>query len=188
MIGDGIVENIETKFVCPNTDSFHAIIQLAKDNDAKYVHTLYQKDLYYHTLNGRLKLRQWSDENGNSEAELIGYLRRDDKEKRLSNYYILKIENAHMLNQILSLTLTTDAIVEKERVLYILASTRIHFDKVLSLGLYIELETVLPDAPSSSQRKKLLLEHEQVIDILNLGGFQTLSGSYQNLVNSSHRG
>jgi len=132
--------------------------------------TLNQKDIYYRTKNGLLKLRV----EGNNFT-LIKYLR-DEKGKRWSNYELLRLEGKNpekYLNDIFEI----DTIVEKKRILYLYKNTRIHLDEVKGLGKFLELETLLV-----STRKDADMRFKEIIKLLGLDPSKQIRKSYKLLM------
>lgn len=134
-----------------------------------------QIDTYFRVSHGRLKLRQVDDQSGGT---LIFYERPDLAGSRTSRYRLLDIDDADSLGELLSSALAVDAIVDKLRELLMLGHTRIHLDRVESLGSFVELETVITDQLLEEAER----EHEEVKDILGLDRFEVVPGSYRDLI------
>ena len=131
---------------------------------------LKQKDVYYKTRNGLLKLRI----EGNNFT-LIKYLR-NEKGKRWSNYELLQLKGKNpekYLNDIFNI----DTIVEKKRIFYLYKHTRIHLDEVRGLGKFLELETLLV-----STRKDAEIRFKEIIKLLNLDLSKQIRKSYKLLM------
>jgi predicted adenylyl cyclase CyaB len=101
--------------------------------------TQHQVDTYFHCRNGRLKLREIIGQR----AELIWYERPDRKQAKSSRYGIVPVEDAEALKQALSASLGVRTVVEKQREIYLHKNVRIHLDRVVDLGTFIEFEAVL---------------------------------------------
>ncbi|NIT13490.1 MAG: CYTH domain-containing protein, partial [Candidatus Dadabacteria bacterium] len=86
---------------------------------------LNQKDIYYLSRIGRLKLRIFSD----NEGELISYKRDNIRGPKKSEYWIYKTSEPIQLYNTLSDTLDVIGVVEKKRLVYITGQTRIHLDE-----------------------------------------------------------
>lgn len=137
---------------------------------------LIQKDIYYLLGDTKLKLR----EEG-SEAELILYTRPKVKGSRESKYFRFYLSNflKRTTKRFFYFLFGEKIIVNKERLLFLYKHTRIHLDKVIGLGEFIELETVFNgDIPDSSFVK----EHDEVKKLLRLEEFPIISGSYSDLL------
>jgi len=98
-----------------------------------------QEDTFFGTRRGRLKLRSFGDGRG----ELIYYERKDKDGPAESRYMILPTREEPALRAALSKALGVSGTVRKEREVYRVEGTRIHFDNVHGLGEFIELEAVL---------------------------------------------
>src|SRR3954462_12630957 len=113
---------------------------------------LRQRDTYFATPRGRLKLRE--QEAGG--AELIAYERADAAEARESRYRIAPVADPAALREALGAALGTVAVVEKRRHLLVWEGGRIHRDRVQGLGDFVELEGVA-DAGSDLAREAALV-------------------------------
>ncbi len=116
------------------------------------VDILRQTDTFFHTPQGRLKLRELPD-----HSQLIYYERADVSGPKASNYLITRTQDkteTQNLKALLSAALGIRGIVKKERYLYLAGNTRIHLDKVEGLGNFLELEVVLEadDAHTAGER------------------------------------
>ena len=100
---------------------------------------LVQRDTYFKTTTGRLKLRE--EHEG---ATLVQYDRPDAARARLSSYRLVPVDDAEGLRTALEAALGTLVVVEKERHLFIHDGVRIHLDTVKDLGTFLELEGVAP--------------------------------------------
>jgi predicted adenylyl cyclase CyaB len=127
-----------------------------------------QKDTFFYTKSGRLKLR----ETPNNSA-LIYYDRKDSVNPTLSEIQIHSVENTDSLKTILTQSIGIRGIVKKKRRLYHYDQTRIHLDDVESLGKFIELEVLLEKEQSFSSgvavakdlMKKFDIDKNDLIDV-----------------------
>ena len=159
--------NLELKI---KVESHTKLINTLRRINAEKKGILRQKDIYYKTGKGLLKLRI----EGNSYT-LIKYLR-DEKGKRWSNYELLRLEGKNpekYLNDIFDV----DTIVEKKRILYLYKNTRIHLDEVERLGKFLELETLLV-----STRKDAEERFKEIIKLLDLDPTKQIKKSYKLLI------
>jgi homotetrameric cytidine deaminase len=130
---------------------------------------LRQRDTYFRTRSGRLKLRE--EEPGG--ATLIQYDRPDAAEARESRYRLTSVAEPDTLRASLDAALGTLVVVDKERHLLLWEGVRIHLDTVQGLGSFVELEGV---AASGSD---LGGEHEKVARLREaLGIGEILTDSY----------
>jgi homotetrameric cytidine deaminase len=104
--------------------------------------TLHQRDTYFRTRSGRLKLRT----DPSSASELIAYRRPDDAEPSESAYVLATVSEPNAMAEALEAALGTVVVVSKRRRLFLWEGVRIHLDEVEDLGSFVEFEAVLPDA------------------------------------------
>jgi predicted adenylyl cyclase CyaB len=137
--------------------SFRKYENILKSLGIKPKEFLNQKDIYYETKNGLLKLRI---ENGRNS--LIKYSRDERSKSRVSNYDVIKI-NDNSSEKFFGDILKIKAVVEKKRILYLYKDTRIHLDKIKRLGNFIELESVVV-----KDKKSATKEFNEVVELLSL--------------------
>ena len=136
----GVRLNVELKAHC-------ADLELARERcaaiGAAEQGVLEQRDTYFSTVRGRLKLR----ELGSGTSELLAYERVDDPEATESSYLLVPVAAPHELSEALVAALGEPlVVVSKRRRLFLHEGVRIHLDDVDGLGSFIEFEAVLPDA------------------------------------------
>lgn len=102
---------------------------------ATFLGTHAQKDTYFNTTIGRLKLREYD-----GYSALIYYNRDETKRNKLSEVMYYKHETNMALLEILKLQMGVKVCVEKVRKLYKVDNVSIHLDTVKGLGTYIEVE------------------------------------------------
>jgi homotetrameric cytidine deaminase len=115
---------------------------------------LHQRDTYFRTTEGRLKLRE---EDG--RATLIAYARADEATARLSAYHLADVSDPAATTAALNAALGSTVTVTKARRLLLWQGVRIHLDDVAGLGTWVELEAVAPP------RSDLTAEHAQVAEL-----------------------
>jgi adenylate cyclase class IV len=145
---------------------------------------LSQEDTYFHVPEGRLKLRRIVDADAPGAApargELIFYRRVDRAEARRSDYALVDLRSdVDGLRRLLADTLGTVAIVRKERIVYLLESTRIHLDTVDALGDFIEIERVMAAGDSEGAARA---EVERIAAALSVRSADLVAASYADLV------
>lgn len=160
--------NLEIKVKVKNFDLILAALKKIK---AKKSELLHQKDVYFSTSKGLLKLRK----EGKSQ-QLIRYQRDEKGKNRWSNFEILDLHQAHAESFLRNL-LTCEVVVEKERLLYLFGDTRIHLDKVKKLGNFIELETRVLSTKKEARQQFLFL-----LKALQLDPKEELRLSYHDLL------
>jgi predicted adenylyl cyclase CyaB len=106
-----------------------------------------QDDTFFMCHNGRLKLRVFSE----SQGELIFYKRNDSLNPKESQYVITPTSTPYELRETLVLALGECGRVRKQRTLFLAGNTRIHLDEVEGLGAFMELEVVLSDGETVAQ-------------------------------------
>lgn len=103
-----------------------------------------QDDTFFRCPQGRLKLRAFSD----SEGELIFYRRADQAGPKESFYLRTPTTDPAGLREALTLAWGQAGRVRKQRRLFLAGRTRIHLDRVQGLGDFVELEVVLAEGES----------------------------------------
>jgi len=106
-----------------------------------------QDDTFFECHNGRLKLRIFSE----SQGELIFYKRDNSPDPKESQYVITPTSTPYKLRETLVLALGDCGRVRKQRTLFLAGETRIHIDEVEGLGQFMELEVVLSDGETAAQ-------------------------------------
>lgn len=125
--------NLELKARCAQWETARAVAERSGAIDKGILH---QRDTYFRVQTGRLKLRVIND----ATAELIQYERAEDGAERFSRYRKIDVADPDGLREALAESLGTLVEVKKERHLYMYGATRIHLDRVESLGSFIEFE------------------------------------------------
>ena len=161
--------NVELKAVDP--DPARSLAS-ARELGAEDRGVLRQRDTYFRTRWGRLKLRE--EEPGG--ATLIQYDRPDAAQARESRYRLSPVPDPDALRASLDAALGTLVVVDKERRLLLWEGVRIHLDTVQGLGSFVELEGV------AGAGSDLSAEHEKVArlrEALHIGDVLTDSYSDQ---------
>jgi predicted adenylyl cyclase CyaB len=128
-----------------------------------------QDDTFFTCPNGRLKLRAFSD----AEGELIFYRRDDQAGPKQSFYLRSRTADPDGLREVLRLAHGVAGRVIKARTLYLVGRTRVHLDRVQGLGEFVELEVVLEDDESADDgvreahalMARLGIEPSQLVDV-----------------------
>ena len=141
--------NVELKALDPDpARSLAACRELGAEDKG----VLRQRDTYFRTRAGRLKLRV--QEPGG--AVLIQYDRPDAAQARESRYRLSPVPEPDALRDSLDAALGTLVVVDKERHLFLWEGVRIHLDTVEGLGSFVELEGVAPEESDlSAEREKV---------------------------------
>jgi homotetrameric cytidine deaminase len=158
--------NVELKAVDPDPARSLAT---CRELGAEDKGVLRQRDTYFRTRAGRLKLRE--EEPGG--AVLIHYDRPDAAEARESRYRLSPVPEPDVLRASLHEALGTLVVVDKERHLFMWEGVRIHLDTVAGLGSFVELEGVAPDASDLSAEREKVAHLQRALGIGDV-----LTGSY----------
>jgi adenylate cyclase class 2 len=135
LAGDGGGRNLELKAHDPAPT---ATLEACRKLGAVDCGLLWQRDTYFNTTQGRLKLR----EQRPGRCQLIHYHRADQTEECESRYRILEVTDADTIRSFLAESLGVRATVTKQRRLFLWRSIRIHLDDVEGQGRFIEFEAV----------------------------------------------
>jgi len=171
--------NIEIKARCQD---LVAAEDAARRLGARRAARLRQEDTYFHVPEGRLKLRRIEDADapGATSGELIFYRRADQAGARRSDYALVDLRSdVDGLRRLLADTLGTVARVRKERIVYLLESTRIHLDAVDGLGHFVEIERVMAGGDSEGAARA---EVERVAAALRVRSADLIAASYADLL------
>ncbi|XP_028397002.1 uncharacterized protein LOC114520855 [Dendronephthya gigantea] len=136
--------NVEIKATIRDYDQFRSLAETISGQKGELI---VQEDIFFHAPNGRLKLRILQDR----PSELISYSRSDQSGPKLSEFYITEIPKPEDLKKTLGTSLGVKGVVKKERLLFLVGQTRIHLDKVESLGCFMELEVVLRENQTTNE-------------------------------------
>ena len=137
-------ENIEIKAKAVDFNRQKKIAETLSDIPAEQI---WQEDIFFKISKGRLKLRIFDCRSG----ELIYYMRTDSSGPKVSKYEISVTNEPESLKNILKSSLGVRGVIKKQRTLYKIGFTRIHFDQVEDLGNFIELEFVMQDNSSKNE-------------------------------------
>jgi len=139
------------------------------------VQELSQLDTFFHSLSGRLKLRELAD----GKAQLIHYERPDQDGPKRSDYTIFETREPESLKAVLTRALGVRGVIRKVRSLYMIGQTRLHLDVVEGLGEFLELEVVLEPQQSEVQGRDLA---EALMDKLGLDRRDLQETAYMDLL------
>jgi predicted adenylyl cyclase CyaB len=134
-----------------------------------------QEDVFFQVRAGRLKLRIFSP----GEGELICYHRSDISGPKQSDYSISRTADPAGLRAALAAALGIRGVVRKQRDLYLVGQTRIHFDDVESLGRFIELEVVLQGSQTPEDGARIA---QELMATLQIRPADLIEGAYVDLL------
>ncbi len=166
----------------PRNVEIKARIENIKDLEDKVVDIadgepteIIQDDTFFNCINGRLKLRTFSEDRG----ELIFYKRADESGPKECFYLISKTSEPSTLREALNLAYGAAGRVQKRRMVYLVGRTRIHLDRVKGLGNFLELEVVLEDSETSEDGVE---EAKAILSRLGVKDAQLTEGAYVDLL------
>lgn len=165
------MQNVEFKARCASLDSLRKILD---DRGVALEKCMHQVDTYFQVPQGRLKLRQIDGQR----TELIHYQRANKAEARLSDYVRVEIGDPSATSQALTRALGVCCVVDKTRELYLWEQTRVHLDRVVGLGEFLELETVVTVQSEAEARA----ECERIRSTLGVELEDLLDKSYADMV------
>ncbi len=134
-----------------------------------------QDDTFFACARGRLKLRVFADGRG----ELIAYQRPDAAGPKTSDYAITPVADPDALRATLARALGVTGRVIKQRTLLKIGRTRVHLDRVVGLGDFLELEVVLRDGESADDG---VTEAHALLARLAIAPAQLVRGAYVDLL------
>ena len=136
---------------------------------------LEQDDTFFACERGRLKLRAFSD----AEGQLIFYQRPDQTGPKESFFVLSPTTSPDSLRETLALAFGAAGRVRKHRTLYLVGRTRVHLDRVERLGDFLELEVVLRPGETAEAGVK---EARSLMVALGIADGQLIDGAYVDLL------
>jgi predicted adenylyl cyclase CyaB len=170
-----MARNIEIKARIASVES---LLPLAANVADEGPIAIFQDDTFFPCPNGRLKLRAFSDHDG----QLIFYRRPDSFGPKESFYVISPISSPDTLRQALALAYGEAGRVIKHRTLFLAGRTRIHLDRVEGLGDFLELEVVLADGEANETGASVA---DELLDKLGIARDQLIDGAYVDMLAKS---
>ena len=144
------------------------------------VEYLQQRDVFFRTKRGRLKLRHV----GPDSAELIYYERPDTELPTESRYFVAPTSQPAALEAALSKALGVRGEVHKSRVVHHVERTRVHLDQVDGLGAFLELEVVLANSETIEQGEAIA---HQLLERLGVSRDDLIAEAYIDLVEANEQ-
>lgn len=166
--------NIEIKARLRNHDQIRRRAESLSDTPVQLIP---QEDIFFHTSQGRLKLRTLPGGKG----QLIYYTRPDQEGPKRSDYHISHTSDPENLQRVLALAYGVRGIVRKTRYLYLVGQTRVHLDDVEGLGHFMELEVVLQDGQSDAEGQRIARD---LMARLGIEDHDLVEGAYLDLLES----
>jgi adenylate cyclase, class 2 len=134
-----------------------------------------QIDTYFNVSSGRLKLRE-----GNIENALIYYERPDTANAKQSSIILYKHQPEISLKEILIKVNGIKIVVDKRRKIYFIGNVKFHFDTVLELGTFIEVEAI--DETGRISPEELQKQCDFYSSFFGLEAADYISKSYSDLI------
>ena len=169
-----MARNVEIKARVVDYHAFLGRVKRIAESDPVEI---MQDDTFFYCPNGRLKLREFSPEEG----QLIFYQRNNTTGPKESRYFIAPISDPGSLRNTLSLALGISGRVRKRRLLFLTGNTRIHLDEVEGLGEFMELEVVLTDEQSIEDGEVMA---RNLMRELAVSEEHLLDGAYVDMLNN----
>ncbi|HTH30034.1 MAG TPA: class IV adenylate cyclase [Lacibacter sp.] len=165
--------NIEIKARCADASFIRNYLQ---QNNARFVGVDEQRDTYFNTSTGRLKMRQGPIENA-----LIYYNRENKAGPKLSEVKLLPLNNnAELLKELLMKAHGIKVVVKKKREIWFIDNVKFHIDEVESLGSFVEIEAI--DADGSLGLEKIKEQCYFYLQQFQIGDDNLLTHSYSDLL------
>ena len=164
--------NIEIKARARDFEEVRRRAELLSDTP---VEVIPQKDIFFNTERGRLKLRLLALNLG----QLIYYTRPDQEGPKRSEYHICETPDPENLRRVLELACGIRGVVKKTRYLYLVGQTRVHLDDVEGLGQFMELEVVMREGQSDAEGQAIA---EELMSRLRVERGDLIEGAYMDLL------
>lgn len=145
-----------------------------------FLGTEVQTDTYFNVTKGRLKLRE-----GNLKSTLISYYREESAGAKIAEVMLYPHEPNIMLQKILTEQFGIKVIVNKKRKKYSLKNAVFHFDNVVDLGAFLEVE--ITDEEGSFTLETMQTEIDKYLLFFELEKSQLISASYSDLLMEKNR-
>jgi adenylate cyclase class 2 len=135
----------------------------------------HQIDTYFNVPAGRLKLRE-----GNIENALIYYERPDIADSKQSDIILYRHQPESSLKEILTRVNGIKVIVDKRRKIYFIENVKFHFDTVIELGTFIEVEAI--NETALMDMEKLKEQCKYYFSYFGLNDSDYINKSYSDLI------
>lgn len=165
--------NVEIKAAIPSVEELLPRASAIADRGP---FEIIQDDTFFVCAGGRLKLRMFNP----TEGELIFYRRPDQQGPKESCYLRSPTTAPETLRESLSLAYGQAGRVQKHRTLFLVGRTRVHLDRVVGLGDFLEIEVVLNESEPSETGVR---EAHEILAKLGIEDSQLIEGAYLDLLN-----
>ena len=157
------------------SENNHRLEELIKSKPSRFVGTDHQTDTYFNVPNGRLKLREGTIENA-----LIYYKRENTSGPKKSDILLYQHKPDPVLKLMLIKSLGIKVVVDKTRKIYFIDNVKIHFDDVLGLGSFVEVEAI--DQDGTFGLEKIKAQCEAYRKLFKITDEQFIAESYSDLL------
>lgn len=134
-----------------------------------------QVDTYFNVVKGRLKLRE-----GNIENALINYDRDNVSNSKQSDIILYQHEPNIALKNILIKQLGVKIVIDKKRKIYFIDNVKFHFDIVVHLGTFLEVEAI--ESHEKFTTEELKQQCDKYFNYFGLDKEQLVDKSYSDLL------
>ena len=135
-----------------------------------------QIDTYFRVPHGRLKLRE-----GTVEHALIHYHRPDTADPKRSDVTLVPTgSDASALKMALTAALGVLVVVDKTREIYFVDNVKVHLDRVVGLGTFVEVEAIADDTHQTEE--VLRAQCERMLAALGVREADLIAVSYSDLL------
>ena len=149
-------QNLELKVAVPDLRPFRR--RAAALPGVRAVGPIRQVDRYFSVETGYLKLRTARL----GDAELIRYQRSSVGGVRRSDYIRCPVHQPARLSKVLAAAIGSSCIVRKTREVFLYRNARIHLDRVVGLGTFVEIEVRVADTKHHRIKHQITSTKHQV--------------------------
>jgi predicted adenylyl cyclase CyaB len=135
----------------------------------------HQVDTYFNVAAGRLKLRE-----GNIENALIWYDRQNTAGAKRSDILLYKHQPDAVLKEIMVKLHGIKVIVDKRRRIYFIDNVKFHFDRLATLGTFVEVEAI--DSKGDKSVAMLQQQCDQYATLFNIKPGDYIATSYSDMM------
>ena len=164
--------NFELKAYSKNIDFIRAYLL---EHCTKNLGKDFQKDTYFKTKTGRLKLRE-----GNIENSLIFYNRPDLEGPKQSDVNLVKLGPDSGIREALRKANEIKVVVNKAREIFFIENVKFHLDEVGGLGEFFEIEAI--DSDGSIGISKLKEQCDKYIKLFDIKPNDFINNSYSDMI------
>jgi predicted adenylyl cyclase CyaB len=171
--GPRAIANVEIKARCADLAALRARVERIATARVGVDH---QRDTYFRTRAGRLKLRESSLSGG----QLIPYLRPDAAGPRRADYRVIPVPDPEATRRLLADLLGVHREVRKRREIFLVENVRVHLDEVEGLGAFLELEAVFDGSAEAEPAERARVD--RLLAELGIREADLVPTSYEALV------